>query len=103
MKDIYLKPSALMCFVILVLGSLIVTGCAAPNPVLAAECGRLLSIASNELEAAKAKGLTSSVSLTKAAALISAAKIQQQFDKYPNCINKAERARQFIKISAREK
>lgn len=77
--------------------------CAAPNPQLASKCETMLSAAEKELSEAKAKGLVSGVSLTKATALIGAARIQQQFDKYPNCINKAERAIEYIKISAQEK
>jgi hypothetical protein len=103
MNGALMKSYTLMCFTSLALCSGIITGCAAPNPKQSAACERLLSIAEKELDAAKAKGLSSSVSITKAVALISAARIQQQFDKYPNCINKAERARKFIKASASEK
>ena len=74
-------------------------GCAAPNLKLAGECERMLSIAESRLAAAKAKGFSSGVSITKATALISAARIQQQFDKYPNCIDKAKRAIEFINLS----
>lgn len=89
-----IKP--LVYFLIVVLGTGLLSACAAPNPQKAAECSRLLAIASRDLEAAKAKGLSSTFELTKAAALISAAKIQEQFNKYPNCIDKAIRARKFI-------
>jgi hypothetical protein len=82
---------------VFLVGSL--AGCAKPDPKLAGECERMLSIAENRLSDAKAKGFSSGVSITKATALIGAAKIQQQFDKYPNCIDKAKRAIEFIKLS----
>lgn len=77
----------------------VLAGCAAPNPRLAGECERMLSIAESHLAAAKARGFSSSINITKAAGLISGAKIQQQFNKYPNCINKAQRAIKFINLS----
>lgn len=102
MQSLRNRIKLLFCFIGILIGSGLISACAAPNPQKAAECSRLLSIATRELEAAKAKGFSSTVSLTKATALISAAKIQQQFDKYPNCINKAIRARKFIRLSASE-
>lgn len=83
--------------IMLLMGLGLLSSCAAPNPQKAAECSRLLAIASNDLMAAKAKGLSGTFELTKAAGLISAAKIQLQFNKYPNCIDKAIRARKFIR------
>jgi hypothetical protein len=80
----------------------VLAACAAPNPKLAGECERMLSLAESRLAAAKAKGFSSGVSITKATALISAARIQQQFDKYPNCIDKAKRAIAFINLSKTE-
>lgn len=91
------RPST--CYLTLMLVSVLVTACAVPNLKLAAKCEHLLTLAEKELDLAKSKGFTSSISLTKAGALIGAARIQQQFDKYPNCINKAERARNHVKIS----
>ena len=84
----------------LLLSSVLVISCAAPNPKLAAECERLLTIAEKEMDAVNSKGFSGGVSLTKAGALISAARIQQQFNKYPNCIDKAKRASTYIKMSA---
>lgn len=103
MKYLRNRVGLFFCLCALLVGSGLVTSCAAPNPKKAAECSRLLSIATRELEAAKAKGLSGTVALTKATALISAAQIQLQFNKYPNCIDKAIRARRFIRMSATEK
>lgn len=63
---------------------------------LAQECSQGLSQAEAEMQRAKADGLGDAVSLSKAAALITAAAIQKQFEKYPNCIDKVQRARAYI-------
>jgi hypothetical protein len=39
------------------------------------------------------------VDWTKAASLLSAASIQQEFGKYPNCVDKVRRARYYIEQS----
>jgi hypothetical protein len=88
----YLLISAVLC---LDLGA-----CAANPRVSQAEtCANGLDRAFAELENAKAKGFSGTVSWTKAAGLLSAAKIQQQFDKYPNCIDKVNRAHTYIRMA----
>ena len=76
-------------------------GCAgAPsNPTLASQCTQGLNTAYHKLNAAKAKGFSGSINWGKAASLLSAAKVQEQFGKYPNCVNKVERAFYYIKQS----
>lgn len=69
------------------------------NPKLAKQCSQGLEIANRELNAAKTQGFGGTVAWTKAATLLAAAEIQQQFDKFPNCINKVQRARRYIKRS----
>ncbi len=69
------------------------------NPQLANQCHQGLHSAFQELDQAKAEGFSGMVSWTKAATLLSTAKLQQQFDKFPNCINKVKRARFYIKES----
>lgn len=66
------------------------------SPQLATRCEQGLHSAFQELDQAKAKGVGGKVSWAKAASLVSTAKLQQQFDKFPNCINKIERARFYI-------
>jgi hypothetical protein len=90
------KVIAFSCFLIA-----LITNCAgAPtNPQLATQCDQGLHSAFHELDQAKAKGFGGTVSWTKAATLLSTAKLQQQFNKFPNCINKIERARFYIKES----
>ncbi|VAW97694.1 hypothetical protein MNBD_GAMMA23-596 [hydrothermal vent metagenome] len=82
------------------LAGFIFSGCAAvQNERLAYQCSSGLTEARAELEDAKLKGFSSRVAWTKAATLLAAADIQQQFDKYPNCVNKVARARYYIRRS----
>jgi hypothetical protein len=72
-------------------------GCAGnPNSSLAAQCEDGLKVAYRELDFAKANGLDGTVEYSKAAGLLTAAKVQQEFGKYPNCIEKVQRAREYI-------
>lgn len=61
-----------------------------------ADCKHGLDAADRELLDAKAKGFGGAVGLTQAASLIAAAKIQYQFKRYPNCVDKVRRARAHI-------
>ncbi len=69
------------------------------KPQMALKCHQGLNAGFAELDLAKSRGFSQTVSWSKAATLLSAAKIQQQFDKYPNCINKIKRARFYIQAS----
>lgn len=89
-----------MKYTILILSVLIVAGCAGnPNSSLATQCETGLTIAYKELDFAKTNGFGDTVDYTKAASLLGAAKIQSEFGKYPNCIDKVNRARAYIKKS----
>lgn len=91
-----------MKYTILVLSALVVTiaGCAGnPNSSIANQCENGLSTAYEELDYAKSNGFGGTVEYTKAASLLGAAKIQSEFGKYPNCIDKVNRARAYIKKS----
>ena len=70
-----------------------------PRANLAQACASGLDQAFTELDDAKAKGFSGTVSWVKAAGLLSAAKVQQQFEKYPNCIDKVNRAREYIRMA----
>ena len=63
---------------------------------LGPSCASGLSAATKELKAAKAAGFSDSLEWTKAASLISAAKVQEQFGEYQNCVQKTRNARRFI-------
>jgi hypothetical protein len=77
-----------------------VVGCAGnPTSSLAKQCDAGLSAAHKELDYAKTNGLSGTVEYTKAASLLGAAKIQSEFGKYPNCIDKVNRARAYIRKS----
>jgi len=72
-------------------------GCAGnPNSSQAMQCENGLNVAYKELDMAKANGFDATVEYSKAASLLGAAKIQSEFGKYPNCIDKVQRARAYI-------
>jgi len=64
---------------------------------LGPSCAAGLDSASSALGKAKAAGLADSVNWGKAASLISAAKIQQQFSEYQNCVIKTQEARRLLR------
>jgi hypothetical protein len=75
----------------------LLSGCAGkPVGDSARMCLDGLAIAERELEAANARGFGDSVDYTRAVSLIGAARLQSEFGKYPNCIDKVERARYYI-------
>lgn len=63
---------------------------------LARQCSSGLDAAYGELSLAETQGFGGTVAWTKAASLLTAAKVQQGFEKYPNCIEKVTRARKYI-------
>jgi hypothetical protein len=63
---------------------------------LASECENGLKLANKELDFAKAKGFGGTVEFSKAATLLAGAKIQSEFHKWPNCVDKVRRARRFL-------
>jgi len=80
--------------------AVLASGCASnPDSSLAEQCHSGLNAAYSELDYAKTVGLDGTVEYTKAASLLGAAKIQYEFGKYPNCIDKVNRARAFIRRS----
>lgn len=77
-----------------------ISGCATnPTSSEAKKCRADLNEAYRNLDIANAKGFSGTVEYGKAAALLTAAKIQEEFGKYPNCIDKARRAELHIKKS----
>lgn len=75
-------------------------GCAGnPSSSQAKQCDSGLRTAYKELDYANTKGFGGTVEYSKAASLLGAAKIQSEFGKYPNCIDKVNRARAYIKKS----
>lgn len=64
---------------------------------LGPSCAAGLEAANRDLGKAKADGFEGSVEWGKAASLISAAKIQQQFSEYQNCVIKTREARRILR------
>jgi hypothetical protein len=75
-----------------------IAACPGPprNPGLAEQCENGLEVAYEELDFAKARGFSGTVAWTQAASLLSAASVQKEFRKYPNCVDKVRRARYYI-------
>ena len=83
-----------------ILTMFLIAGCETnPSSASARQCLSSLKEAKKELNFAKTQGFSGTVEYTKAATLITGASIQYEFGKYPNCIDKAKRARHFIKMS----
>ncbi|MCP1645768.1 outer membrane murein-binding lipoprotein Lpp [Pseudomonas citronellolis] len=78
--------------------SLVLAGCSG-NTVNRDSCASELNAAWHELDLAKAEGFAGTVSYSKALALISAAKTEQQVESYGGCLDKASKARFYIKES----
>ena len=85
--------------IVAILGTLAMSACTGEpgEPSLATPCADGLSTASRELRNAEARGLTGSVQWTKAASLLAAAKVQQQFEEYQNCVIKVREARGYLR------
>lgn len=82
----------------LILTSVVIGACAGnPGSPLAQRCSGGLAAAQSELNTARVNGFGSTVNWSKAASLLSAAKVQYQFEHYPNCIDKVQRARAYLR------
>jgi hypothetical protein len=64
---------------------------------LGPRCADGLATAERELDTARAQGFGESVAYTKAASLIGAARIQQGFGEYENCVLKTRDARAYLR------
>ena len=72
-------------------------GCAdAADRGLGPACEAHLDAAESALARAKANSVGRAIDWTKAAGLIAAARTQQQFSEYQNCVLKAKRAKEII-------
>lgn len=60
-------------------------------------CRLGLEAADKELSDARAKGFRGGVDIAQATSLIGAAKVQYEFKRYPNCVDKVRRARIHIR------
>jgi hypothetical protein len=79
------------------IGAFLLSGCAdAGDRGLGPVCESRLNAAQSELSHAKANSVGKSIDWARAATLIAAARTQQQFDEFENCVIKADRAREII-------
>lgn len=84
-----------MRLLMLAVTGLLLTGCAAKQAGRDT-CAAQLDAAWNELDIAKAKGFSGTVSYGKAVGLLSLAKTQQTVEGYAGCVDKVKRARFYI-------
>lgn len=84
-------------FLVTGIGAVLLTGCMdAGDRGLGPTCEARLNAAENELSQAKANSVGKSIDWARAATLIAAARTQQQFDEFQNCVIKADNARKII-------
>lgn len=78
--------------------ALFLTACGEPGEQrLGPACAGGLDQAQGELNRAKADGIGDAVKWSKAAALIAAARVQEGFEEYQNCVIKVREARAYIR------
>ena len=75
------------------------TGCMdAGDRGLGPACESTLAAAERDLKAAKANSIGTVINWAKAATLIGAARTQQQFNEFQNCVIKARKAREILSL-----
>jgi hypothetical protein len=84
-----------MRILVVMLVATLVAGCATSKPGRE-RCASLLDSAWAELDIAKAEGFAGTVSYGKALALLTHAKGQQALERFPSCIDAADKARFYI-------
>ncbi|BBP82183.1 lipoprotein [Pseudomonas sp. Pc102] len=77
---------------------LVLAGCAGKT-AYRDSCESQLDAAWRELDLAKAEGFAGTVSYSKALGLLTAAKTEQQFERFEGCTAKADKARFYIRES----
>lgn len=83
--------------VVLLCAAWLAAGCSGRvGTSLERQCSEGLDLAYKELEQAKVDGFGDTVTWSKAASLLTAASVQKQFEKYPNCVDKVRRARAYL-------
>ena len=78
--------------------AVMLTGCAGKT-VYRETCANQLDAAWKELSIAEAEGFAGTVSYSKAMALLTGAKTQQQFEAFRGCTQKAQKARFYLRES----
>lgn len=82
----------------LIMVSIMIGACSGnPGSTSAERCAQGLAAARGELNTARVNGFGGTVNWSKAASLLTAAKVQYEFERYPNCIDKVQRARAYLR------
>jgi hypothetical protein len=61
------------------------------------QCSAGLDAGYRELNRAEADGFSGALTWSKAASLLSVAKVQEQFEEYQNCVLKVQKARRYLR------
>ena len=85
-------------FISLIILTALISGCAGKQ-TYRSTCASELDAAWEELDVAKVKGFSGSVSYSKAVGLISLARTMQTVENFDNCIKNAKDARYYISQS----
>ena len=89
-------PKSLAAASLIMISAMVAACSGNPGDPSAARCSRGLSAAQGELNTARVNGFGGTVNWSKAASLLAAAKVQYEFEHYPNCIDKVQRARVYL-------
>jgi len=82
---------------LILLAAALLSGCMdAGDRGLGPACDSELAAAERALSNAKANNIGRAIDWTKAAGLIGAARVQQQFSEYQNCVLKARKASEIV-------
>ena len=78
---------------------LILAGCSQDRGDVGLEnqCSAGLDAGYRELNRAEADGFSGALTWSKAASLLSVAKVQEQFEEYQNCVLKVQKARRYLR------
>jgi len=83
---------------LILISAVVLTACSGRiGTTVAQECKTQLRLAEQELDDAKVKGFSGSIQWTKAAGLVVSATTQQQLERYESCLDKARRARTYLR------
>ncbi|WP_065653744.1 hypothetical protein [Piscirickettsia salmonis] len=79
---------------------LLLSACAGEptNSLMANQCRSDLQQAYQDLDYAQANNFESTVNYTQAMTLLSAAKVQQEFNQFSSCVAKVKQARNYISM-----
>lgn len=88
-------------WMLMLLSVFVISGCAGTGGAGRADmaCKQGIDYAYDALSLARSEGFSGTVAWSKASALLTAAKVQEQLENYSDCLDKVEKARFYINQS----